>query len=338
MAPATADPNGLGFADVGTFVGSNPNATTSPNWSGYAAETSFSNPQQNSVSAVSGSWVVPTVTGPSTGSSYGSTWVGIDGNANNTVEQIGTSENYVNGQPAYFAWWEMWSSVDKQTAQTIWTMTVNPGDLITASVQYISSGAHAGQFQLSIVDQSRANDSYTKYQTSSQTQSPLAQRESAEWIMERTTINGSYATLPNFGSVFFSDATAVINGVSGAINCPSWQSQAINMSSGGVTYATTSALTDLGSSFEVNYNASAATQVMMGAKLAPGRRSAVSAGVAGPSASDVFDQALTELAAFDQAIAGRSVAVSSHGRSGTTFGDNRLAGVTPTDPDDRVIG
>ena len=51
--------------------------TTSSNWSGYAVETNLNSPQSNSVTAVSGSWTVPTVTG--TGTAYSAIWVGIDG-------------------------------------------------------------------------------------------------------------------------------------------------------------------------------------------------------------------------------------------------------------------
>src|SRR5437870_4998940 len=60
----------------------------STNWSGYAAETNLTAPAANAVTAVSGSWVVPQVTGSSTG--YSSVWVGIDGYSSATVEQIGT--------------------------------------------------------------------------------------------------------------------------------------------------------------------------------------------------------------------------------------------------------
>ena len=78
--------------------------------------------------------------------------------------------------------------------------------------------------------------------------------EHAEWIVEATTVGGSIATLPNFGSVTFTNAKAVINGVSGPINAASWQSQAVNIGSNGVTYDTTSVLTNSGTSFVVTYN------------------------------------------------------------------------------------
>ncbi len=233
-----------------------PNAVIKGNWSGYVAATNISSPRENSVSAVYGSWIVPTVTGPSSGTTDSCVWVGIDGFNNSTVEQLGTAENVVNGRPQYFAWWEMYSSGKGQPQQPITKMTVMPGDSITASVQYISSGAHKGQFHLSIVNNSRANDSFDTYETSSLTQNPRAQRSSAEWIVEApTNAGGHIATLANFGQVTFTNAAAVISGVKGPINSSSWQLQADNIGSIGVIYDTTSALTNSGTSFVVTYNA-----------------------------------------------------------------------------------
>jgi hypothetical protein len=233
------------------------NTLSFTNWSGYAAETSLSTPQANSVSAVSGSWVVPSVTGPSSGSTFSSVWVGIDGFSNNTVEQVGTEEDVINGRTVYDAWWEMFSTGLQQPEQVITSMTVQPGDSIAASVQFISSGTHAGQFELSITDASRSNDSFTTFQSSAATQSPLAQRNSAEWIVEAPTIVGSgVASLANFGGVVFTNASATINGVTGPINASSWQSQAMNIVTNGVTNDTTSTLTSSGKSFAVYFDSS----------------------------------------------------------------------------------
>ena len=251
----------------------NPNAETSSNWSGYVAATNLSQPQANSVTEVSGSWIVPKVTGPSTGTTDSSVWVGIDGDGNSTVEQDGTSEDVINGQPVYYAWWEMYSSGKGQPEQLITSMTVEPGDSITASVQYITSGAHAGQFDLSIADTSRPNDSFSIYATSSQYQSPLAQRSCAEWIVEAPSVGGSIADLADFGSVTFTKACAVINGVSGPINDSRWQSVAIDMGSNGVRQDTTSVLVDSGTSFVVTYNASAGAAVGAGTNAEAGTMS-----------------------------------------------------------------
>jgi hypothetical protein len=226
---------------------------STPNWSGYVAATNLTQPKANSVSSVSGTWLVPKVTGPSTGTTYSLVWVGIDGFNGNTVEQIGTEQDVVNGSPVYSAWWEMYSSVTQQPVQPIKGMTIMPGDSITASVQYISSGTHAGQFYLSIVDNTRSNDSFSTYQTSSQTQNPQAQRSTAEWIVEAPTDlnNNTLLPLANFGAVTFTQASAVISGTTGSINASSWQSEALNMVSNGATLDRTSVLTNAGSTFVV---------------------------------------------------------------------------------------
>jgi hypothetical protein len=235
--------------------------TTSNNWSGYVAATSISEPMVNSVSAVFGSWIVPAVSGRSRATTDSCVWVGIDGSSNSTVEQIGTGEDVLNGRSVYYAWWEMYSSGIGQPQQFIKTMSVGPGDSITASVQYIASGANAGDFDLSITDNSRPNDSFSTYQSSAQTQSPLAQRETAEWIVEAPGVGGGFATLADFGRVTFSNASAVIDGVSGPIDSASWQSQAMNIASNGGNSDSTSGLTDSGSSFVVTYGSSAVTAV-----------------------------------------------------------------------------
>jgi hypothetical protein len=185
-------------------------------------------------------------------------WVGIDGYNDGTVEQIGTSENVVNGVPVYQVWWEMYSSGDQQPQQIISGMAIQPGDSITASVQYVTSGTYAGDFKLSITDTSRSNDSFTTYESSAQTQSPGADRSSAEWVVEAPTVGNNVAALANFGSVTFTSASATINGVSGPINDSAWQSQAINMATGnGTLEDTTSVLTASGTSFVVTDDSSA---------------------------------------------------------------------------------
>ena len=196
------------------------------------------------------------------------------------MEQIGTEQDVVNGTPVYSAWWEMYSTGKRQLAQPISSMTIEPGDSITASVKYISSGAHKGKFDLSIVDNSRANDSFSIYASSSKYQSPRAQRSSAEWIVEAPTsaVSGNILPLANFGQVTFTNASAVINGVTGPINASSWQSQALNIGSNGVNYDTTSVLTDSGTSFVVTYNPSAGAAVRAGTSAAAGTASGAAVG------------------------------------------------------------
>jgi hypothetical protein len=177
------------------------------------------------------------------------------------VEQTGTAQGVSNGVPYYFAWWEMWSTKGYsgpggRVDQRISSMTVSPGDSITASVTYENSGTYAGDFLLSINDTSRSNDSFSTYESPSQYQNPLPDRSTAEWIMETPTVNGSFATLPNFGSITFTNCNADVSGT------PS-QAQALNLNSTGVATATTSVLTDStdsGWSFTVLYNSAGTTR------------------------------------------------------------------------------
>src|SRR5439155_9436556 len=69
---------------------------TSQNWSGYAAETSLSSPQDGAVTDVKGSWIVPAVTASSSSKTYSSAWLGIDGYSDGTVEQIVTEQDWSN--------------------------------------------------------------------------------------------------------------------------------------------------------------------------------------------------------------------------------------------------
>jgi hypothetical protein len=166
-------------------------AVTSSNWSGYAAATNLNNPQSDSVTDVSGTWTVPTATASSSKSTaYSSVWVGIDGYNSSSVEQIGTDSDVVNGKATYYVWYEMYP----QASSDVTGMTISAGDTISASVQYLASGSHAGQFELSITDTSRANDSFTIYENGSG-----LQRSSAEWIVEAPSSNSGVLPLANFG-------------------------------------------------------------------------------------------------------------------------------------------
>jgi hypothetical protein len=218
----------------------------STNWSGYAAETNLTTPASNAVTQVSGSWTVPTVTGKTNG--YSSVWVGIDGYSSNSVEQIGTEQDTTtSGATRYYAWWEMYPNPSVR----ITTMTISPGDAISASVAY-----DAGAFTLQMTDN-------TTGESFSTTQTATAQRSSAEWIVEAPSSIFGVLPLANFGTATLSKAQATINGTTGAIDNGSWQNTSINMvnSSGTMVIDQTSGLTDtttapITSSFSVTYTGS----------------------------------------------------------------------------------
>jgi hypothetical protein len=195
--------------------------STSSNWSGYSAI----NGRYTSVSA---SWKQPTASCTSQ-TTYSSFWVGLDGDGSNTVEQTGTSADCSGGKPSYYAWYEMYPKFPVNLS-----IAVRPGDSMTGTVTTDGSG----RFTLTIHNNTTGGNFST-----SQTLKK-ARLASAEVIAEAPSGSGGVLPLTNFGTASFSAAT--VNGV--AIG--SFNPDKIDMVSGGVTKALTSALSG-GTSFSV---------------------------------------------------------------------------------------
>ena len=212
---------------------------SSDNWSGYAVTGA-----NGSVTDVRGSWIVPSVSCPATGDQYASFWVGIDGYRSNTVEQIGTDSDCVNGVATYYAWYEFYPHF----SYTINTITVKPGDVISAEV----TAKGKGGFTVTITDGNLTFSVSTKM--------PQAQMSSAEWIAE-APYSGGVLPLANFTTVSYGlDSTAVMNtcnamvgGSSGPIGSFGNNVDEITMVNGsGATKAAPSALSSDGS-FSIAY-------------------------------------------------------------------------------------
>jgi hypothetical protein len=147
--------------------GSNSTQFGSYNWSGYA-ETSAT---AQTFDQVSGSWKVPKVTCTKEDEIF-SSWVGLDGETDGTVEQTGTSSQCFEGAALYYSWYEMYPA-----GTAVVGTTVRASDAIAASV-------------------SRSGTSYTLILTDSTTSgnnisatascgASTCLDESAEWIAER---------------------------------------------------------------------------------------------------------------------------------------------------------
>lgn len=202
---------------------SNTTKAESLNWSGY----SVTGPQ-GSVSFVAGSWTVPAVQTCTSTNTYSSFWVGIDGFSSNSVEQLGTDSDCSNGVPTYYAWREMYP----QPGFYINTITVQPGNVIYASVSYTGHNA----FTLYMKD-------ITTGVSFSYSARAHVDRSSAEWIVE-APYSGGILPLANFGTAYFTSDTATISGTTGYINAfPSSTTYRINMvTSSGVLKDSTSNL------------------------------------------------------------------------------------------------
>ena len=161
-------------------------SVASTNWAGWIASgTTFT--------GVGGDWTVPSVA-PSSSPEYSSEWVGIDGVLDSDLIQTGTMQgtSSTNTSSPYFAWYELLpgSAIEINAP-------VAPGDTMLAS---ISEGS-PGSWTISIEDQTQ-NWIYTNtvsYSISAQT---------AEWIEEAPTVDGSQSTLADFGSSTFSSIGA----------------------------------------------------------------------------------------------------------------------------------
>ncbi len=195
---------------------SNKTPSQSMNWSGYVAADNLNNPTLDSVSAVYGSWVVPTLK-VTTNKANCAVWVGIDGYRSSTVEQLGTDHQFINGIQKDYVWFEMYPA----SSYLIKGFPVKAGDVISASVIYSGNNI----FTLNIQNDTK-KVSYTV--PTSYTTSSKALRTSAEWIVEAPYHNG-ILPLANFGYIYMWGCIAQINSVSALINNDSWQNNAINM-------------------------------------------------------------------------------------------------------------
>lgn len=174
------------------------NQVTSSNWSGYAVTGA-----KDSVTDAAGSWIIPNLNCESTPNAYSAFWVGIDGYSSNTVEQIGTESDCVNGQATNYAWFEFYPHF----SYTIESVPVQAGDRISAEVKYTG-----GRFTVSIT----VNNAPAP-QFSTTTKLNQADRSSAEWIVE-APYSGGVLPLADFGDAAFGvDNTGVLNTCDAAI-------------------------------------------------------------------------------------------------------------------------
>lgn len=192
IAPAGAQPTGPsdGFRHApmqpyhnrdGTFMRLQGTITTS-SWSGYAVTAAAP------YTSASATWQVPDVSydGGQTpyGYEYVFNWVGVGGDGDSTLIQLGT-ESMVStaGAKTFYTWYELYPALSQNAG-----LTVKPGDIVTASLQCTAacSPSQVQTWQLTISDETTG----AAWTQSVQYQSSMA---SAEWITEPPYYNG---TLP----------------------------------------------------------------------------------------------------------------------------------------------
>ena len=202
----------------------------STNWSGYGESGTFT--------SVGGTWTVPAATVSAGATEYSSTWVGIDGLANQYLIQTGTESDVVDGVAHYDAWTEVLPRAERVIAR----MPVSPGNVMTASISQVAGR----KWTITLTDTSTG----VSHSSSRNYRGPGA---SAEWIEERPQIGHALATLAPYGSVTFTGLTAD----GGAPHLVAADAISMVANSGAPVISTPSALSATGRSFTVAYGAAA---------------------------------------------------------------------------------
>lgn len=220
-----------------------PAVSVARNWAGYAVATNFLTPQPN-VQGVSASWNVPTVENTGT-NAYSSVWIGVGGQFDKTLIQVGTEQDYTNGAAQYSAWYEMLPS----NSVSISSMHVSPGDQMSASISLVDSNTNL--WFISMQDLSTHESFQSNFTYSSE-------KLSAEWIVERPEINNALSQLADFSGVTFTDCQATLSGKTGGItdfsyNIVVMDPQIINNRS--VQLVNISGFKNAGTQFTVSYSA-----------------------------------------------------------------------------------
>ncbi len=180
----------------------------STNWAGQTILSSASSFGGGSYAEILGEWQVPAVQqaiGSCSGTDVSSMWVGIDGASNsNDVLQAGTEADVScsNGyyQPSYYAWFEWYPDYEYE----ITNFPVAPGESLLVVVQATSATTANATF----VDVQ--SNQYTVVGFSAPAGTKLI-GNSAEWIVERPSINNTVGSLANYGLVWMTSEVAFLD-------------------------------------------------------------------------------------------------------------------------------
>jgi hypothetical protein len=175
--------------------------------------------------------------------------VGLGGDGNgqsNALEQVGTQANVQNGQPVYYAWYELVPDPPVKL-----DLAIHPGDHISASVAVDGTNV-----TVSLSDQTTGQSHTETLQVSDPDTS------SAEWIAEApSSVDGAGNATPlplaDFGTANFTGSSATAEGHTGPISDSTWSSQPVALSEASSANAQPSSLSTDGSSFSVAWQSAA---------------------------------------------------------------------------------
>jgi hypothetical protein len=176
--------------------------------------------------------------------SFSAAWIGIGGQMETTLIQAGSEQDSIGGQAVYSLWYELLPA----NSITIPDVKVLPGDQITASIQLLDSKTNT--WLVNIADLT-AGTCFTQNCTT-QNLDYNSSRLTAEWIMERPTVNNQISDLSNFGTITFNNISAMVGSKVGTANAfPNYQ--VIMQDRQNNQLVKVSSLNRDGSSFTVSY-------------------------------------------------------------------------------------
>jgi hypothetical protein len=229
-----------------------PGAGTSPGAVGGPLPTGATTAAQNGsvagyvlggsqFTAVRGTWVQPGISCSTVQRRTVSAWVGVDGYASGTAEEVGTA-SACGGQtgPRTFAWYQLYPH-----AAVVTPLVVRAGDALQAEVTVA-----AERFTLSL------RDLTTGGAWSTTAVLPTASREAVAWLVDAHPVACGGAcsgyTLADFGSLTFTGLSATGNGHPGTLDDPLWSRERITMvDSSGAAKAAPGTLDPQGAAFTV---------------------------------------------------------------------------------------
>ncbi len=167
---------------------------TSTNWAGYMSSG-------EEYTTISGSWVVPSVSGVSGQTSSDASWIGIGGVSPSTdLIQLGSEDTVSSsGVVSRAIFYELIPSA----AYLVSGFKISAGDNLSASINETST--NYWDITLTDITTGQVFQTNVSYDSSN---------SSAEWIEEDPAINGNVVALDNFGSVTFSQASTTANNTS----------------------------------------------------------------------------------------------------------------------------
>jgi hypothetical protein len=186
----------------------NDDGTDTTNWSGVVVEASPDRPIGKSIV---GHWNVATATNvDSTGDQY-SQWIGTGAwsrDPDDNLLQAGVTGHLGGGAfnlPPYYAWWE-WTSTNRPSGSVaIPNFPIHPGDYFEVNIWILSDTTANISFfagdpiQYMLIEVNNSGNGFR------------IQGRSAEWIVERPTLDDGVATLANYGHAVFVDALAWVD-------------------------------------------------------------------------------------------------------------------------------